>query len=91
MNLRRSLLQLWMALALTWIVGAAWMLRGDLMADCDHLLRASDFNIRLDCDLGKIAGWDFSKDPPSPSPRWPLKVQTSAAELVLLPPLGLLV
>jgi hypothetical protein len=90
MNLRRGLLRLWMALALTWIAGAAWLLRGDLMGDCDHLLRASDLNIRLDCDLGKITPWnDYSKDLPS-VPRL-LSVQIIAAEWVLLPPLGSLV
>jgi hypothetical protein len=89
MNLTLGLLRLWLVLTLAWIASAAWLLRGDLMGDCEHLLRVSDLNVRADCELSKIAPWqDYAKD--RPSAPWLWEVQISAAEWVLLPPLGFL-
>lgn len=82
MTPERGFFRLWIAVALIWIFASVWLLRGNLTADCNHVLRfENDITAVVNCRLEKIA---------ASSSRWPLRMQISAAGWVVIPPLGVL-
>jgi hypothetical protein len=84
--LKRGLLRLWITVALIWIIGGAFILQHDLLADCDHLfLSRGDFP-RAACELDPIVR------PPAPG-QWIYlaDVQWAAIYWLVFPPLGALV
>jgi hypothetical protein len=86
MNLGRGLIRLWLVAALIWILGSGWVLRGNLLADCNRLFRIeeNDATPAIDCRLEKIAALGNAKS------GWPLGVQIRATEWVVIPPLVVL-
>ena len=85
MTLERGFFRWWMALALVWVLGTSWLLWGDLLVDCNHLLAKHDVNAVADCDLDEMVAKAH------PQSLWPIDVQLHAAEWISLPPLGILV
>jgi hypothetical protein len=87
MNTRHGLFRLWAVLALLWVLGSAWELRGNLSADCQNLFNSEDADAAAGCFLENRRSQKGLGDQ-----GWrPTETQINAAQWIALPPLGLLV
>src|SRR5947199_4639308 len=85
MNPRRSLVLLWILLALAWTIGSAWELWYELLARCDQILE-KNLAAAVRCLLERANQGGVAL------PRaWPIRTQITTIEWVLLPPIGLFI